>query len=453
VRVGRPSTRANPVTPPHPADALIARLERRQAVVAVLGLGYVGLPLVEALVQAGFAVVGFDIDADKVAALRRGESYLGPFASERVRALLDSDRFTPTSDAAALGDAEVHLLCVPTPLTPTREPDLTAVAAAGRTVAEHLRPGRLVVLESTTYPGTTRQVLLPLLRRPGLVLGENLFVAFGPEREDPGNRDFSTRRIPRLVGGLDDASGRVAVALYRQALDHVVPVRNAEVAEASKLLENTYRAVNIALVNELKMLYDRLGIDVWEVIDAAKTKPFGFQAFYPGPGWGGHCIPVDPYYLAWLGRQVGYPARFAELAGEVNDALPHYVAGKLADTLAEEGKALAGSRVLLIGMAYKRDVDDVRESPGLELLALLERLGARVAYHDPHVPRLAREGRPVLESGPLTPEGLAGQDAVIVVTDHAACDWEMVAAHARLVVDTRNALRAVRGPRAKVVGA
>ncbi len=438
---------------PTPADLLMARLERRQAVVAILGLGYVGLPLAEAFVQAGFHVVGFDIDPGKIDALQQGMTYLGHFGPERVRALLDSGRFTTTDDARQLATAEALLLCVPTPLTPAREPDLAAVEAAGRIVAAALSPGRLVVLESTTYPGTTRQVLLPLLQRPGLALGENLFVAFSPEREDPGNRDYSTRRIPRLVGGLDDASGRVAFTLYRQAIEQVIPVRNAEVAEASKILENTYRAVNIALVNELKMLYDRLGIDIWEVIDAARTKPFGFQPFYPGPGWGGHCIPIDPYYLAWVGRQVGQPTRFVELAGEVNRAMPHFVLGKLADALASEGRSLSGSRVLLIGMAYKRDVDDIRESPGLELLALLERQSVQVTYHDPHVPRLLREEGPVLESVPLTPEVLAAQDAVLIVTDHSACDWEMVAAHARLVVDTRNALRNVREPRARIVRA
>jgi UDP-N-acetyl-D-glucosamine dehydrogenase len=439
---------------PHPtiAEALRDRITRREAVVAILGLGYVGLPLAEAFVQAGFFVVGFDTDSERIERLRAGESYLGHVAGDRVRTLLSGERFEPTADPIDLDRADVLLLCVPTPLTPTRDPDLSAVEAAGRIVAASLRPGRLVVLESTTYPGTTRGVLLPLLEAPGLKLGENLFVAYSPEREDPGNASFSTRRIPRLVGGLDDKSGELATALYRQALEQVIPVRNAEVAEASKILENTYRAVNIALVNELKMLFTRMGIDVWEVIEAAKTKPFGFQPFYPGPGWGGHCIPIDPYYLAWVGRKVGQPARFVELAGEINRTMPHFVLGKLVEALNSEGKAVKGSRVLLIGMAYKRDVDDIRESPGLELLALLERQGAQVSYHDPHVPRLASE-EGTLESVPLSPEVLAGQDAVLIVTDHSACDWEVVATHARLVVDTRHALRAVTSPRARIVRA
>jgi UDP-N-acetyl-D-glucosamine dehydrogenase len=445
---------------PASSDLLLERITRREAVVAIVGLGYVGLPLAEAFAQAGFTVLGFDTDLGRVASLRAGQSYLGHFATDRVGTLRAGGRFEPTADPGALGGADVLVICVPTPLTPTCEPDLSAVVTAGQAIAASSRPGRLVVLESTTYPGTTRQVLLPLLERPDLVLGENLFVAFSPEREDPGNVAFSTRRIPRLVGGLDEKSGVLATAFYRQALEQVIPVRNAEVAEASKILENTYRAVNIALVNELKMLYDRLGIDIWEVIEAAKTKPFGFQPFYPGPGWGGHCIPIDPYYLAWVGRRVGQPAKFVELAGEINRQMPHFVLGKLVEALNDDGRPVKGSRVLLVGMAYKRDVDDIRESPGLELLALLERQGAMVAYHDPHVPVLVRDlagtdqsTNSTLASVPMTAEVLAAQDAVLIVTDHTACDWKLIAAQARLVLDTRNALRGVPEPRARIVRA
>jgi UDP-N-acetyl-D-glucosamine dehydrogenase len=434
---------------PSAAAVLSRALAERTARVAVVGLGYAGLPLAEAFVATGFNVLGHDIDADKIDALRQGRSYLGHVSDARIVALRATGRFEPTADPQRLGAADAVVLCVPTPLTAAREPDLSAVVAATEAVAAVLRRGMLVVLSSTTYPGTTRDVLLPRLEADGLKCGRDFFLAFSPEREDPGNRDFGTTTIPRVVGGVDPVSGTLAVDLFAAAVRQVVPVSSAEAAEACKILENTYRAVNIALVNELKVLYHRLGIDIWEVIAAAKTKPFGFQAFYPGPGLGGHCIPIDPFYLAWAGRKCGCPARFVELAGEINTAMPAYVVGRLADALNDRGKPLKGSRIALLGMAYKRDVDDIRESPGLELLELLRKKGAEVGYHDPHVPRVA----PGLESAALTAEWLGAQDAVLIVTDHSAYDWQWVAEHAALIIDTRNATHGVTGRRDHIVSA
>jgi UDP-N-acetyl-D-glucosamine dehydrogenase len=438
------------MTLPAAALELLRKIDARAARVAVLGLGYAGLPLTDALVRAGFPVIGFDIDAEKIARLQRGESYIRHIPAATIGELLATARFLPTCDPAELATADIFILCVPTPLTPSREPDLGPVRSATATVAEHLQLGQLVVLTSTTYPGTTRQVVLPLLAERGLEVGRDCFLAYSPEREDPGNTRFRTADVPRLVGGVDDASTLIAQTLFRTALRVVVPVASAEVAEAAKILENTYRAVNIALVNELKVLYDRVGLDVWEVIDAASTKPFGFQAFYPGPGWGGHCIPIDPFYLAWLGRKYGCPARFVELAGEINTAMHQFVAAKLSEALNERGKPLRGSHICLLGMAYKKDLDDVRESPGLELLALLQQRGAQVTFNDPHVPhiRLPEE----IASTTLTPAFLAAQDAVVIVTDHSAYDWEWIVAHANLVVDTRGATRGI-AQQAKIVRA
>jgi UDP-N-acetyl-D-glucosamine dehydrogenase len=346
------------------------------------------------------------------------------------------------------------LICVPTPLTEAREPDLSHVDASIRACAGQLRPGQLVVLESTSYPGTTRDLVRPLLEESGLTAGEDFFLAYSPEREDPGNPDFSLAQIPKVVGAIDPRSLEAAVALYSQVVCRVVPVSSAEAAEACKMLENTYRAVNIALVNELKVLYGRMGIDVWEVIDAARTKPFGFQAFYPGPGLGGPCIPKDPFYLAWAARKHGLATRFIELAGEVNASMPAHVAGALADALNDRGRPLKDSKIALLGMAYKRDVGDCREAPGLALMDLLQRKGAEACYHDPHVPSLPRTRRfPHLsgESRPLTATFLEAQDAVVIVTDHSACDWAWVVEHAALVIDTRNATRGVPVPRGKII--
>jgi UDP-N-acetyl-D-glucosamine dehydrogenase len=439
--------------------ALLEKIADRTAVVGVIGLGYVGLPLLRAFHEAGFAVLGFDVDPAKIDALARGENYLKHLGTEFVREMAASPRFDATTDRLRLGEADAVISCVPTPLGKHLEPDLTYVERSAADVAMTLRRGQLVVLESSTYPRTTRDVMLPSLQKAGqkrgLELGRDYFVAYSPEREDPGRKDHSTQTIPKLVGGVDPASGDVAVALYRQAIKEVIPVSTAEVAEAAKLLENIYRAVNIALVNEMKIVLTAMGIDVWEVIEAAKTKPFGFQAFYPGPGLGGHCIPIDPYYLTWKAREVDLPTRFIELAGEVNRQMPEYVVQRTTLALNERGKAVRGSRVLVLGLAYKPDVDDVRESPSFELIEKLIALGAEVDYNDPHVAATHRMRHHDLRmaSVPLSPERLNGYDCVLVATNHAAYDWQQVADHARLVVDTRGALRHVTGPRDHIVTA
>jgi UDP-N-acetyl-D-glucosamine dehydrogenase len=419
--------------------------------VGVIGLGYVGLPLVELFASKGFPVLGLDIDPAKVERLQAGQSYIGHIASARVAALRESGRFEATSDFARLVEADALVICVPTPLGGHREPDLTAVISTGRVIGKYLRAGQLVVLESTTYPGTTRDVLRPELEAGGLSAGRDFFLAYSPEREDPGNPRHSAGSIPKVVGGWDEPSRELALSLYGAVVPQVVPVSNCEVAEACKILENTYRAVNIALVNELKVVFDRMGIDVWEVIDAARTKPFGFQAFYPGPGLGGHCIPIDPFYLTWAARSYGVHTRFIELAGEINTGMPHYVVERVAAALNDRGRALKGSRILVLGAAYKPNVDDCRESPAYELMELLQERGAIIAYNDPHVPVLPPlRGHSIrLESVPLSPETLAAQDCVLIATDHALYDWETIARHARLLVDTRGATRrlppAVRG--------
>ncbi len=432
---------------------LLAKIEARTAVVGVVGLGYVGLPLVELFASAGFPVLGFDVDPAKVDSLKAGRSYIGHISSERVAALVNTGRFDATDDFARSAEADALLICVPTPLGPHREPDLGAVVNTGRVIGRSLRAGQLVVLESTTYPGTTRDVLCPELEASGLVAGTDFFLAYSPEREDPGNPAHSAGRIPKVVGGCDPTSARLAEALYATVVPRVVPVSSAEVAEACKILENTYRAVNIAMVNEMKVLFDAMGLDVWEVIEAAKTKPFGFQAFYPGPGLGGHCIPIDPFYLAWIARRHGGSTRFIELAGEINTAMPAYVIGRVVEALNRDRKPLSGSLVLVLGAAYKKDVDDPRESPAFELMERLEAGGAIVAYNDPHIPTLPpmRRHSIRLDSTPLTAETLASQDCVLICTDHSGYDWQFVVDHAPLVVDTRNATRGTKDGRARIV--
>jgi len=435
-------------------DDLAAKLHERTAVVGIIGLGYVGLPLARGFAASGFPVIGFDIDASKIDKLHRGESYIGHITADIVREMRDN-RFDATADFSRLREADAIIICVPTPLTETREPDLTYVVNSVEAAARTLRPGQLVVLESTTYPRTTRDIVLPILESTGLMAGQDFFLAFSPEREDPGNASFSTTTIPKVVGGLDSRSRDLAVGLYKSVVAKVVPVSSPEVAEACKILENTYRAVNIALVNELKVLYDRMGIDVWEVIDAAKTKPFGFQAFYPGPGLGGHCIPIDPFYLTWIARKYGLNTRFIELAGEINTSMPTYVVNKLADALNDCGKAVKGSKVLVLGMAYKKDVDDPRESPGFELLDLLVKKGAVVSYNDPHIPALPKMRHwphfAAMDSVPLTSESLAAQDCVLIATDHSAYDYEWIVKHSALVVDTRNATKSLNLPLGNVI--
>ena len=420
-------------------------IERATAVVGVVGLGYVGLPLLAAFHAAGFPVVGFDKDPRKIEALERGENYLKHLGGSLVRDMQEqaADRFSATSDVTRLRECDVILSCVPTPLGKHHEPDLSYVENSAADIAETLREGQLVVLESSTYPRTTREIMVPKFEARGFRCGETVFVAYSPEREDPGSKNFSTATIPKLVGGIDPASGELAAALYRKAIKaDVVHVETAEVAEAAKLLENIYRAVNIALVNEMKVVLDAMGIDIWQVVAAAKTKPFGFQAFYPGPGLGGHCIPIDPFYLTWKAREYGLSTRFIELAGEINRSMPEYVANRTMLALNGAGKAVRGSRILILGLAYKPDVDDVRESPSFELIEKLEELGAEVDYHDPHVAQTHKMRRHDLKmsSVELTPATLAKYDCVLVSTNHSAIDWAAVAKHAKLVVDTRNAL-------------
>lgn len=441
------------------ADKLCAKFAARDATVGVVGLGYVGLPLVRAMHAAGYRVVGFDVDAAKIDALQAGRAYLHHLGLDFVRELAASPRFTPTTDPSQLGACDAICVCVPTPLGKHKDPDLSYVESSMRMIARVLRPGMLVSLESTTYPGTTRELCKPILEAAGgdatMVAGEDFFLVFSPEREDPGRQGVTTQQIPRLVGGVDPASTRVGHALYAGAIRDVIAVESAEVAEAAKLVENIYRSVNIALVNELKPVFASMGIDIWKVLDAAATKPFGFQRFNPGPGLGGHCIPIDPYYLTWKAREFGHATRFIELAGEINSAMPHWVVERVAAALNDDAKSLKGSRVLVLGIAYKPNVDDIRETPAAEIISLLEDRGALVAYHDPHVAHFPRMRRYSIEltSQPLTPEILAAQDCVLVVTDHAAIDWSLVGAHARLVVDTRNAMARAKTIAGRVVQA
>jgi len=416
--------------------------------VGVIGLGYVGLPLALVLVERGFRCLGFDIDIEKVAKLEAGKSYIGHLAPERVSAGIAESRFEPTTDFARLAEVDAILICVPTPLTEERQPDLTYVIETTKTVANHLRPGQLVVLESTTYPGTTSEVMRPILEARGLVSGRDFLLAYSPEREDPGNPTYSTAGIPKVVGGDGELARELACELYAAIVPQVVPVSSTETAEAVKLMENIFRAVNIALVNELKLIYGRMGIDIWEVIEAARSKPFGFMPFYPGPGLGGHCIPIDPFYLAWRARQFEVPTRFIELAGEINAAMPQHVIDRLEAALSERFKRpLSGAKVLILGIAYKKNVDDVRESPAFVLWDLLRRRGAEVCYHDPHVaavPHMRRHSDLAgIRSRSLTSELLAEQDVVLLCTDHDGVDYSAVVRGARLVVDTRNATRDV----------
>jgi UDP-N-acetyl-D-glucosamine dehydrogenase len=436
-------------------SALAKAIRGRRATVGIIGLGYVGLPLARAFSLSGFRVIGFDVDTSKTVKLSAGQSYIEQISSASIRQMREAG-FEATDRFDRLNEPDAVLICVPTPLTEAREPDLKYVTESTQAIAAQLRPGQLVVLESTTYPSTTRNVVLPILESSGLSAGREFFLAFSPEREDPGNATHSVSNIPKVVGGLDDSSGELASALYGSVVSNVVRVSSPEVAEATKILENTYRAINIALVNELKVLYDRMGIDVWEVIDAAKTKPFGFEAFYPGPGLGGHCIPIDPFYLTWVARQHGMCTRFIELAGEVNTAMPAYVVGKVADALNDRSLPVKGSKVAILGMAYKKDVDDPRESPGFELMDLLLKKGAQVSYNDPHIPvlpRMRHYSHLKMNSQPLTPEYLVEQDCILIATDHSAYDYAMIVRNAGLIVDTRNATKSVKEGREKIVRA
>ena len=442
-------------TPQSPGRALGEKISGKTAVVGVIGLGYVGLPLALLFEESGFPVVGFDVDPEKPRALHAGASYIRHIGPERVATAFRRGRIRATSDFADLAACDAVLVCVPTPLGRHREPDLSYIRSTADVVARHLRPGQLVVLESTTYPGTTREELLPRLSAGGLACGRDFFLAFSPEREDPGNERYTTKNIPKVVGGVDDASRDLAVALYTGALDRVVPVSSAEVAEAAKLLENIFRSVNIALVNEMKVLLDRMGIDVWEVIEAAKTKPFGFMPFYPGPGLGGHCIPLDPFYLSWKAAEYGVWARFIELAGEINTAMPRYVVDRTVEALNAQGKSVKGARILVLGLSYKADIDDDRESPSFEILEAFREKGAVIAYCDPYVP-IARKGRHHdlgLASVPCTAEEFASHDAVVISTAHHEFRDLTLYEKARLVVDTRNLVPAATLPPGTLVRA
>lgn len=428
-------------------------IKDKTAIIGIIGLGYVGLPLIDAFVNTGFKSIGFDVDQNKVDQLQAGQSYIQHIPSTTVSNWLEKKQFEATTDLSRMKEADALLICVPTPLTSSRDPDLTYVEKTTEAIAESLRPGQLIVLESTTYPTTTRDVMLPILDSKGLTIGEDYYLAYSPEREDPGNPDFSAAGIPKVVGGMDENSLQVAVALYEHAVVNVVPVSSPEVAEACKILENTYRAVNIAMVNELKTLFDRMGIDVWEVIDAAKTKPFGFQAFYPGPGLGGHCIPIDPFYLSWLARKEGLTTRFIELAGEVNTRMPRYVIDRLAEFLNQQSKPLKGSKICMLGVAYKKDVDDPRESPSFHLMDLLLERGVDFTYNDPHIPQLPKmrhHNVPAMESQELTKEYLAQQDCVLIATDHSDYDYNFIVEHSNMVLDTRNATKDVTQGREKI---
>jgi UDP-N-acetyl-D-glucosamine dehydrogenase len=431
-------------------DALLRKIEGRTAVSAVIGLGYVGLPLAMELCDAGFRVIGYDVSERVTALLMRGESHILDVPAARVAAHVATGRFVATTDASRLGEADTVSIAVPTPLAKTRDPDMSFVVSAAETVARHAHPGMLIVLESTTYPGTTRELFQPRLEEQGLVVGETVFLAFSPERVDPGNPVYHTKNTPKVVGGISPACNAVATAFYAATVDTVVPVSSPESAELVKLLENTFRSVNIGLVNEMAIVCDRLGVDVWEVIDAAATKPFGFMKFTPGPGIGGHCIPLDPHYLAWKMRSLNYKTRFIDLASEVNSAMPAFVVEKVAWALNEDRKSVKGSRVLVLGVAYKRDIDDMRESPALDVMRLLEERGAEVAYHDPHVPSFREEGHE-MHGVPLTDEALDRADAVVVITDHKAVDYQRVVDRAALVIDARNVCARLTPGRARVV--
>ena len=425
---------------------LLQSIDKKTASVGVIGLGYVGLPLVLVFIRAGFRVRGFDLDEKKIRLLKQGKSYIKHIPSEKIADMNKTGRFLPTADFSKIRTTDCIIICVPTPLNEYREPDISYVINTTETIGRYLRPGHLISLESTTYPGTTDEDMRPILEKTGLKAGEDFFLAYSPEREDPNNQNFSTSTIPKVVGGYTASCLKAADALYRSVVVQTVPVSSTRVAEASKLLENIYRAVNIALVNELKLCFDRMGINVWEVIQAAKTKPFGFQAFYPGPGLGGHCIPIDPFYLTWKAREYDFHTKFIELAGEVNTGMPYYVIGKVVDALNARGKSIKNARVLVLGLSYKKDIDDLRESPSLKLITLLQEKGAKVDYNDPHVPktRKLRAYDLRMSSVPLTENNLKKYDCVLISTDHSAYDYAFIVKNSKLIVDTRNATGKIR---------
>ena len=433
----------------------IEAVRNRTARVGIMGLGYVGLPLMRTFCSAGFSCLGFDVDTVKVEKLNAGRSYIKHIPSALIKRMVSQRLFRATADPRALRECDAILICVPTPLGKTRDPDMSYVESTAHLIADNLRRGQLIVLESTTYPGTTRELLKPILETSGLKAEADFFLAYSPEREDPGRTDYTTETIPKVVGGLGKLSSRIAAELYGAVVEQVVPVSSCEVAESCKILENVYRCVNIAMINELKMLFDRMGIDVWEVVEAAATKPFGFQPFYPGPGLGGHCIPIDPFYLAWKARHYNMATRFIELAGDINAAMPDYVISKVAEALNGKKRAINGSKILVLGLAYKRDVDDLRESPSIELIEKLRARGAKVDYNDPYIPATPkqREHNLAMTSKKLSAKMLGSYDCTLIATDHSVYDYEWIVRHARLVVDTRNATAGVRTNRDKILKA
>ena len=422
-----------------PREALLAKAKDRSALFGIVGLGYVGLPLAMELVRAGYRVLGFDISQRVVDNLNAGRSHVQDVPSSEIAAAVKDKKFSATTDLSRLAEPDAISIAVPTPLSKTKDPDVSYVIAATDSIKKTLRRGQLVILESTTYPGTTRELMLPALESTGLKVGEDFFLAFSPERVDPGNPKYGTRNTPKVVGGITPNCLEVTMALYQPSIERLVPVSSTEAAELVKILENTFRSVNIGLVNEMAIVCDKLGVDVWEVIDAAATKPFGFMKFTPGPGVGGHCIPLDPHYLAWKMRTLNYRTRFIELAGEINAEMPEYWVARVADRLNDQGKAVRRSKVLVVGVAYKKDIDDIRESPALDVIRLLEQRGAVVSYHDPHVARLHEDGVD-LTSVPFTADTLRAADCVVIVTDHSSIDYGLIAREAKLVVDTRHAL-------------
>jgi len=436
-------------------DGLIRRIEKKKALIGIIGMGYVGLPLVLRFCEEGFRVLGFDVDSKKVAQLKRGRSYLKSISSSRISQSVRNGLLDVTDDFSRLAKPDCIIICVPTPLTEKMEPDLQYIEKTTKAIRDHLRKGQLIVLESTSYPGTTEELILPQLESTGLKVGKDFFLAYSPEREDPGSKRFTTSQIPKVVSGVTPSCQKIVTTLYGQVIQKVVPVSSPRVAELTKLLENIYRSVNIALVNELKMLADRMGIDIWEVIEAASTKPFGFSPFYPGPGMGGHCIPIDPFYLSWKAREYDFTTKFIQLAGEINVSIPYYVVSKTVDALNERNKSIKGAKVLILGVAYKKDVDDARESPALAIMDLLQKKGATILYHDPFIPSLPtfRKYHFKLNSSPLTKPLLQRLDVVVVVTDHSQVDYAWVVRHASLIIDTRNVTKNMKQWKRKIVKA
>jgi UDP-N-acetyl-D-glucosamine dehydrogenase len=434
---------------------VIEKILRKKALIGIIGMGYVGLPLVLRFCEEGFRVLGFDVDSKKVAQLKRGKSYLKSIPPSRISQIVRNGLLDVTDDFSRLAKPDCIIICVPTPLTEKMEPDLQYIEKTTEAIRDHLRKEQLIILESTSYPGTTEELILPQLESTGLKVGKDFFLAYSPEREDPGSKRFTTSQIPKVVAGVTPSCKKIAATLYGQVIQKVVPVSSPRVAELTKLLENIYRSVNIALVNELKMLSDRMGIDIWEVIEAASTKPFGFSPFYPGPGMGGHCIPIDPFYLSWKAREYDFTTKFIQLAGEINVSIPYYVVSKTVDALNERNKSIKGAKILILGVAYKKDVDDARESPALAIMDLFQKKGATVLYHDPFISTLPtfRKYHFKLNSSPLTKPLLQRLDAVVVVTDHSQVDYAWVVRHAPLIIDTRNVTKNMKQWKRKIVKA